>query len=345
MKKPYQILFTTFICIFTCGLAFGQDGKTAALLVEEGIKLHDEGKYSESIEKYKEALKADPENQNAKYEMAYTYFSSGKVKEAIPILEKIIKFGTGDRGGAYDLLGSAYDDEGQPQKAIDTYLAGVKNSPDYQRLYFNLGITYNRLNKYAEAEKWAIESIKRQPEHASSHRLLGEVVLKQNRQIQAILAYSNFLLLEPQTERAGVTFKTLQDLLKKGVTKTGDKSITVTISENQLKPGSGTEQLMLSTSAASIVGKGLPPVEELTELLTTIYNISGELAAKKSNDFFSKFYTEYFYKLAQSGNMPAFARFISLSAYGDENRQWFKDNEAKLNAFSQWAQITKRSTE
>lgn len=110
---------------------------TADSLVSQGIKLHDQGRFKEAVEKYNDALKLEPDNNNAKYEMAYTYSVSGNRKQTITILEKLLKNTKGQQGQAYDLLGSSYDDEGQSQKAIEVYLAGIKNQPDYQ-LYITI---------------------------------------------------------------------------------------------------------------------------------------------------------------------------------------------------------------
>jgi hypothetical protein len=81
----------------------------------------------------------------------------------------------------------------------------------------------------------------------------------------------------------------------------------------------------------------------LNEELSDIFTEGGELAAKKKEkDFFWKFYIDYFYKLAQSDNMQAFTRLISLSGFHDDNLKWFKDNGDKLKALSNWVANTKR---
>ena len=58
----------------------------------------------------------------------------------------------------------------------------------------------------------------------------------------------------------------------------------------------------------------------------------------------SLFYTIFrlFEKLGKSDNMPAFTRLVSMSAYREENLQWFKDNPGKLEALDSWIKSTKR---
>lgn len=99
------------------------------------------------------------------------------------------------------------------------------------------------------------------------------------------------------------------------------------------------------TAASSTLEKNLNkgPVDMLNEQLTSIFTEGGELAEKrKEKDFFWKYYVDYFYQLAKSGNMPAFTRLISLSAYHDENVKWLKENDAQLKALSNWELGVKR---
>ncbi len=334
MRRLYHILFTLACCFILTMPAFAQN--TAKQLIEEGIKLHDEGKYDDAIAKYQAALQQEPDNRTATYEMAFTLSTQKKYKEVINLLEALLKkVNNSPEGGIYDLLASCYDDIGKPEKAISTYMAGIKNDPEYQRLYFNLGITYNRLNKYPEAEKWAAEAVKREPSHASSQRLYAELATKQGRKIEGIMAYCYFLMLEPNTERAAANFKNVAQMVHGGAVLTGDKSVTINISADQLKRG--TDDLLLSTSAANVMGKKLAPADELTELLTFVFNFAGEHAEKSSGESLYKSYATFFGNLTKAGHVPVLARYISLSSeMSNENQEWFKAHDNELKAFGTW---------
>jgi hypothetical protein len=58
--------------------------------------------------------------------------------------------------------------------------------------------------------------------------------------------------------------------------------------------------------------------------------------------FFDKFFSAYFYKLAQSDNMPTFTRTASLPVYKDENTKWLNDNAEKVNMLNEWVKNTER---
>ena len=59
-------------------------------LVQEGTEFHDKGKYDYAIAKYKEAEKLDPKSALVKYELGYSYYAKGDVKQALQFAKKIV---------------------------------------------------------------------------------------------------------------------------------------------------------------------------------------------------------------------------------------------------------------
>ncbi|GAA3974483.1 tetratricopeptide repeat protein [Mucilaginibacter dorajii] len=343
MKTYHKFLLLILLSVFS-SVAFAQVKEQAKTLVTEGIALHDAGKYDEAIAKYKEAMKIDPDYSNAYHEISFTLFSSGKGMEAIPYLEKLLKLDPSS-GAAYDMLGSIYDDNKQVDKAIEYYKKGLTIAPGYQRLHYNLAITYLREKKYPEAEAYAIEAIKLDPKHASSQRTYALAVLGQNKRLCSLMAFCSFLLLEPQTKRSAEAYDYIDKIFAAGADQ---KEIVITTDKNtkDITPMSFAESSIVMAASASKalekVGAGSTQ-ERLTNELKMVFTTTSKESAKvATKDFFWKYYADYFGKLAETDNMEAFARLISLSAYKDENLQWFKDNNAKLSALDAWATATKR---
>ena len=323
--------------------AIGQD-KDAAALVREGVQLNDQGKYADAMEKYQSALKIDPENLQANYEMAYSLFASGKGKDGIPFIQKTIKGSTSPSlsAASYDLLGSIYDQGNQPQKAIDAYKEGIKVNPNYQRLYYNLGITYFRNKQYAEAEASAVEAIKIDPKHASSQRLYALVTFHQNKRVNALLGFCSFILLEPATARSTEACNNIQHILQGGTLKDTNGKTTLMLSPKDNQENA-TLNLGISMVALSAQQKKLTGQELLAYELKNIFTITGQMAEKKtSKTFFDKFFVDYFYKLAQSNNMPAFTHTLTLTVDKEEDAKWGKEHIQELNAMSDWLQKTER---
>jgi tetratricopeptide (TPR) repeat protein len=325
--------------------AAAQDSNAVPDLIKQGVQLNDQGNYAGAIDKYSQALKLDPENVQANYEMAFSLLASGKGNDGIPYVEKTIKGSTNISltAASYDLLGSIYDQDHKSDKAIEAYKKGIEVSPKYQRLHYNLGIAYFRNKQYPEAEASAIEAIKLDPKHASSQRMYALVAFHQNKRVPALMAFCNFLLLEPQTARSAEAFGNIQHILQGGVLKDDKGKNTIQVSTNDDKEN-GTLNLSISMVTISAQQKKLSGMDLLEYQLKTIFGMAGELSAKKTDkDFFWKFYADYFYQLSQSTNMPAFTRLISLSANKDVNTKWMSDNENVVKELDNWIATTPRS--
>lgn len=345
MRTLHKILFALIIFSLAGSLTvFCQDQPDAKLLVKQGVALHDQGKYDAALAKYSEALKLDSSYQSAYYEMAYTLFATGKGNEALPYLEKLISLNP-NSGEAFDLLGSIYDDNKQPDKAIKYYLRGIKVSPDYQRLYFNVAITYYRKEMYSESEKYAIRAMKLDPKHASSQRIYAMATYKTKKRGCSLLAWCSFLMLEPATKRSAEAFNYVHAILNYGIKQTGPKSVSITISDSDLGSGNLLMPMAITTATDSITTGGkqnLTRVDSLALQLTSLFKIATSITGEKEDPFVVSYFAKFFNKLGNTDNMPAFARFISLSAYREEDLQWFKDNDGKLTALDTWVSNTKR---
>jgi tetratricopeptide (TPR) repeat protein len=302
--------------------------------------LFDKGSYNEAIEKYREALKIDPKDLRADYEMAYTLQTINKGLEGIPYIEKILKSGA-SKYEAHELLGSIYDDNKQPEKAVDAYKAGIREKPDYSRLHLNLGITYMGLKKYPEAEECAINAIKIDPKHAGNHRLYALAAFRQNKRQISLLGWCNFLLLEPQSKRSPEAIAYAKSILNFGISKKGEKNININISSSELN--SMNLGMQMAVVAATVDKKNLTSVDSLTLQLTSVFRIIGEQSDKSITPFFANYYAKYFQELSVSDNMPAFTRYISLCVYKDENTDWFNGHKEELMGLEKWISSTERN--
>lgn len=318
---------------------FGQNVNDAKMLVTEGIELNNQKNYTGAIEKYQGALKIDPENVQANYQLAFSLTAGGKGMDAIPYLQRVVKGQAPATiiSSAYELMGSIYDKANQTQQAIDSYKAGITANPAYQSLYYNLGLAYFRNRQYAEAENTAIKALKLDPKHASSMRLYALVNFHQNKRAPALLGFCSFLLLEPNTARSAEAYGNIQHIIQGGV----------------LKPEPGKQPLIIDADTKALnaaITQALVPFakrryalagELLTAQLKALFTTIGPLAEKQTgNDFFRKYLAAYFYQLAQTPNMPALARLVSLSI--PESAQWAKDNAQQMTDLDNWVKTAER---
>jgi tetratricopeptide (TPR) repeat protein len=311
---------------------YAQDADVGTL-IKQGVQLNNAHDYAGAIEKYKQVLTTEPENAQANYQIAYSLNAGGKGMEAIPYLSKITKTNSSFTGPAFELLGGIYDANKQPQQAIDAYKEGLKIKPDYQPLYFNLGIAYFRAKQFGEAEQAAIEAIKLDPKHANSQRLYGLVTFHQNKRAAALMGFCSFLLLESDGTRSDEAYTNMQSILKGGTLKAED-----------IKAEASTIALNRSLNAAIAKAKpGSTPAEVLQNQLQAVFEAVGALAEKQiGDDFFSHYYADFFYRLSKTDHMPAFAHLMGLSANKEAGKQWLQQNEGKRKALDAWVVSTER---
>jgi tetratricopeptide (TPR) repeat protein len=269
-------------------------------------------------------LAQDTDDPATNYKAALALVDAGKGPEGIPYLEKVLKTQSTYTNAAYSLLGSIYDKNNQPEKAIAIYNDGLKAYPKDQNLYFNLGIADFRAKLYADAELAAIEAIKLDPKHANSQRLYGLVAFHQNKRLNALMAFCSFLLLEPNGQRTEEAATNLQSILKGGVLKADGPG---KLSAAQATENAKTNAIITGAIAAA-QAKNLTGTALLEYQLKTIFTQAGQASARKANKtFFDKFYADYFYKLAQSGNVPGLAKLIANKEVDAKLMDWVKGVE------------------
>lgn len=157
------------------------------------------------------------------------------------------------------------------------------------------------------------------------------------------MGFCSFLLLEPQSSRSAEAFTNIQHILQGGMLRDANGSTSIQISPRDNQENS-TLNLSISMTVLSGQSKKLAGMELLEYEFKHIFSIADELAEKKTDKgFFDKFYVDYFYKLAQSPNMPAFTRRMSLSANKDENTKWINDNDSLVKELDNWIVTTPRS--
>ncbi|MGF7081238.1 tetratricopeptide repeat protein [Mucilaginibacter sp. UYCu711] len=341
--QTYHKSILTLLLLFCSVTIFAQNNKANLdTLMVQGTKLHNQGKYAEAIEKYAEVLKADPENGFANYETAFSLYAQKKPQDAIPYLEKVVKTNNENLNvAALCLLASIYDGDHQTQKAVDNYEKGIKINPNYPQIYYNLSLTYLRNNQYDLAEKNIIEALKRNPNHIGNLSVYALSAYRQNKKVNALMAFCSVISLGSTTPTAASAFNNIQNILN-GSSINQDGKTTINISPNDAQETS-TLNLGLSMVTISAKTKNLQGADLLTDELTTLFKLTGELAEKKTEKtFFDLFFADYYYKLAQTEYMPAFARLMAINTDRDGTAKWGKENMAQLTGMAQWLHNTPR---
>ncbi|RVU01367.1 tetratricopeptide repeat protein [Mucilaginibacter limnophilus] len=343
MRSLYRIGLYAIGMLLLPSCIFAQGKRASEKLLTEANRLREKGSFDSAVVKYNEALEADPKNKKAELGLALSLDAAGNRSQAAVIMEKLLKQkgNTKQKAELFDLLGCIYDDMGQPAKAIELYRAGISADPKFVRIYYNLGITCLREKRFTDAEQAAESAIKLDTEHAPSQWLYAMVNYYQGRRVNAIIAICSYLLMEPESEKGIKAYKAMENLLNAGFTERGTKLITSdsVIINPQTEPAGN----VIAKKIYSVSMRKLKPVDALQAYLTVLFETAAEQTVySNDNKFFRRFYIDYFYQLRLSENMPAFARYISMGAYKDENLKWFAKYPNLLQELDAWLNDTRR---
>lgn len=347
MKKQILLVVLPLLC-YTA--TFGQQKEAAEKLVNEGIAYHDKGDYEGAIAKYDKALQLDKDNFLALYEKAFSLLALQKYEESIQLCQTAIEKHNGKNGlgTVYVTYGNAYDYLKKTDKAIEIYDKGIEQFPDYYHLYYNKGITLSSVKKYDEAIICFQKSASLNSKHASSHNALGRLLYIAEKRIPALLAYSRFLILEPESNRASENLASLQKIMNGNVKQT-KKSINIYVSSDMLsdtvangksKENSFTStDLILAMDAALDYGKENKKKSEVEQFIRKFETVCASLkeTQKDNYGFYWDYYVPYFIEMKDKNLIETFA-YIAFATSDDPNvSKWLKSHKSEIDKFYEWS--------
>jgi tetratricopeptide (TPR) repeat protein len=182
--------------------ALGKDiPKDAVKAFEKGVKLSNEGRLEDAIEKFQNAIEIAPSFYQAMNNLGSAYLSKGDYEDARRQFEAVIKVQQAD-AAAYFNLGNVYL---MTDRSDDSYRAlqeGLKREPTSPKGRFLLGTLYSRTGRYAEAEKQLSDVLQLDPSMSQVHLELANLYIRQQNQSMAVMELTTFLTRFPQDPMA-----------------------------------------------------------------------------------------------------------------------------------------------
>lgn len=186
---------------------------------QQGIRLADQGKMEEAIQKYEQIPYGDSFYDQAQYEKAYVYEMQEKYTAALEILNELAKNPSTNVPSVniYTELGNCYDYLEQYDKAVAMYDKGLENHPYYYHLHFNKGVSLMRQEKYEEALECFKTSIFLCPSHQGSHFQYGHCCLLLGYTMPGILALNYSILINTSSNYAILALRELDNIYESGI--------------------------------------------------------------------------------------------------------------------------------
>ena len=334
--------FLTFIVTICSMFATAQQNSTVAILIKEGIELHDKGDYAAAIKKYDEALQIDKNDYDANYEKSLSCLYSKRYDDCITISKYLIdKHAANDAlPGVYSNYGSALDDKGEGEAAIKVFDEGIKKFPAAYLIHYNKGLTCSRLEKWDDALVSFFNTMKIKPTHAGSLYYTSLSLDKTNK-VAALLSGLTFLAAEPEGKRAETIYKHMNGLIESFAQKGNNNMISINVgdmNDKKRENNFSTVQMMLGITAASSLTDSVKAKTKVEKLSLYVQMLATSLPTGKKDGkgIYWGTYAPFWVEMNTKNLIPAYAHIASITSGNEENIKWINDNQDKLKAFYDW---------
>ncbi len=347
-----QLLTLATLLVLSSPLFAQTPEEKAVELKNEAIKTMDEGNTEKARKLLEEAKKLDPNDPTYDYEIAFSYNIDKNYKEVIKICKKLTKH-KDKFPEVYQMMGNAYDYDGNSKKAIQTYDKGLDLFPNAGNLYLERGNMELVQGNYNEALDYYIEGTKRDPMHSSNYYWCSKLYLSSENEYLGMIYGELFMNLERNSKRTVEISKLLYNTYDSEISFEGDTTASVSFASNNIEISveggdqDGAAEALLAaltqktygtmvyemTLALSLVGEDEISLESLNRIRTKF--VENYYANDKDEEFPNVLF-EYQKKVQDAGQMEAYNYWILSQGNDAEFDSWMTDNEDKWDAFIDW---------
>jgi tetratricopeptide (TPR) repeat protein len=118
--------------------------------------------YDDAIQHFQAALRANPDSDDVKFDLANAHFRKGKYQDALATAQTISATGQQD-DAVLALLGDIYGHLGDSAKAAEILRSAIQHSPDNDQYYLSLTLVQLRANDLVGAEQILQKGLARIP--------------------------------------------------------------------------------------------------------------------------------------------------------------------------------------
>lgn len=278
------------------------------LILKKGVSLYEEKKYADAIKEFEKISKVDPKYLEAQYEKAMALSALEKKDELKAFFEDLhTKNSMPEFPTLYTLYGSFLSDQKEYEQSEKIFKEGEKYLPNSSNFLYNFAILYVRKEESQKAVDLLERIITNDPNHGSSHYLLGAIAIDNGKIVEATLAMMSYLAIAPNGRHAEKAILNLnakygENYLKKNkiiFSKSGDNFDEIeVILRNQLPLKSAYK---IKSEIDDVIIRQIQAVAEYT------------LEHKMGNGFFETTYIPWIKDMIEKQRFEAYTYYILQS--------------------------------
>jgi tetratricopeptide (TPR) repeat protein len=182
-----------------------------------GVALTFKGRTDEAMQYHKRAVKLEPRNAEAHYDIANILLSQDKLEQAISEYGKALSINP-KYAKAHGNLGVALLQQGRRDEAIEHFTEATKIDPNNVDAHYNMAGALVDKGRLEEAANEYRRVLRLQPQDADTRCILGDVLAKQGRFEEAAVEYLEVLKINPQHPQAQQGLKNISPKQQPGQT-------------------------------------------------------------------------------------------------------------------------------
>jgi len=327
--------FLFLSCFFICySSAYSQQeyhhinsGKT----IDKGIEANDAGDYEKAISFYKLIPPGDTNYMTAIYEMELSYLNLEKYDSVIALCTVHLKQNWGRHFNTYSVLGTAFDNKDEHEKAIEVYKEGIAKFPMNAVLNYNLAVTYQNLEQTDSAITYYKNAIRIDPFHHSSHLRLAGICANEKELTKAMLCFNTFLILEPNSSRSLEVLGIYNDMLSTNY-KGNPKGIQIS------PPGDDDfkDIDLIINNRVALNNKYKTPSNLTFAVVKQNWALLETLSKKNGKGFWYEVYVPLYKAVFNEDQFNGFINYILKSSSNQTIKASIKKNSKKMDEFAKW---------
>lgn len=329
MFKIKALFFALTLCA-----AVSQAQTTVTLVnsgavLEEGVKLHEAGKYNEAIEVYNKIGPADTNYVLALYEKAYSCEADSQFARGMRYCEEALaaKQDLKRLPSLLNLYGMLYDDMQNYDRALKIYDSVIALYPSYSFPYINKSVTLLKLKEHAKAEQLLQQALLMDPYNATCHFQLGVTAIRLGKVVPAFLAFTSSLFISPEGKYSSRCISYLSSISK------NEDAVIEAVNKRSDYPGENFAEIEQILASKIAIEKGYKVLMSLDDPISRQMQVIFEKLKfdASDRDFYMQYYVPFFQKAFADGKFEplVFQTFSGVNlpqikSYKEKNKKQLK---------------------